>query len=192
MLTQIHPINSYEDAYSNIQAEFAKRSPMANVITSKIPDFSFILATINDILTRDPRPDSLQEVTDNRILTRLKRFSEVAPWFVLSASGLSWTALFNDYIVVVLAYQDYLEKEWQYERAGEFLQDLQPIITLSEMGAGYVELFHATNIVIQDIRAVKNLSSPAMVLSRSYLESLGYYDSQVENQSPGECECAEV
>lgn len=192
MLTQINPINSYEDAYSNIQAEFAKRSPMANVITSKIPDFSFILATINDILTRDPRPDSLQEVTDNRILTRLKRFSEVAPWFVLSASGLSWTALFNDYVVVVLAYQDYLEKEWQYEKASEFLQDLQPIITLSEMGAGYLELFHATNIVIQDMRAVKNLSSPAMVLSRSYLESLGYYDSQVENQSPGECECAEV
>ena len=192
MLTRIEPKNTYEQAYNNLKLELARQSHMSQVILSRIPDFEFILACINDILTRDPAPATVTEAIDDRIFQKLKLFSEMAPWFVLSASGLQWTPLFNDYITIVITYQDYLEKTWEYEGAAELLDDLRPIITLGDMGAGYLELFHASNIVVQDLRVARNMSSPAMVLSNAYLESLGYYDSQVENQSPGECECAEV
>lgn len=161
---------------------------MAQVIASKMSVFEYILACINDILTRENKPEVIEGAIDDRIKAGLTYFSELAPWFVLSHSEYSWNLFFSDYLVVIITYQEFLETNYNYEGATEILDQLQPIIRLAEIGAGYEELIRAGNMVIAEIKLWKEISPPALTLSKSYLESLGYYDSEIENQQAGECQ----
>ena len=145
-------------------------------------------ATLNDIITLSTTPgETLEKTVDDRILATLTYFAELAPWFVLSYSELPWTDFFNNYMVVITKYQDMLEKTFNYEKANIILAQLQPIMLLAEIGAGYEALISAGNMVVAELKLWKNVTPPSLTLSKAYMKSLGYYDSQDQDQPAGEC-----
>ncbi len=187
MLTAVQPIHTYDVAYNNLIQHFENNSAIAEAVQSKIKIFFPVMQSIHNIITNTTIPETVESVVDEHILATLTYFAELAPWLVITYSELEWNEFLSDYVVCITSYDNYLEMQFNYTN-NQIFTELQAILRLADLGAGYEALIRAGNMVIAELNLWKDNGHPALSLSKSYLESLGYYDkNKTENQSSGEC-----